>query len=227
MKNRLQELRQLHQRSQADLARELGVSRQAINGFESGKFDPSLEMAFKIANLFRVKVEDVFIYEGKNSMPTIVARVKNFFGLEFGFERFTEKTIEAIDFARNEAARSQHPQVEPIHLLLGLLSDPTMTSARLLRANGATIEIEIRDRAFESRGKIKFSSKSKFVLELALQIVRLQGKKSIGTEHLLWGLARLAETDKTTLNELFQDYGIDVKALNDEFDRLTDLAEII
>ena len=45
----MKELRQLHQWSQADLARELGVSRQAVNGFESGKFDPSLDMAFKIA----------------------------------------------------------------------------------------------------------------------------------------------------------------------------------
>jgi putative transcriptional regulator len=227
MKNRLKELRQLHQRSQADLARELGVSRQSINGFESGKFDPSLEMACKIANLFRVKVEDVFIYEDKNSMPTLVDRVKNFFGLEFGFERFTAEAIEAIDFARHEAARSQNPEVEPKHLLVGLLSDPTMTSAQLLQANDATIGIETDDRSFESRGKIKFSSKSKFILELALQIVRLQGRKSIGTEHLLWGLARLAETDKTTLNELFQPYDIDLKMLNDELNRLTDFAEII
>ncbi len=49
MKNRLKELRQLHSLSQSDLARELRVSRQAVNGFESGKFDPSLDMAFKIA----------------------------------------------------------------------------------------------------------------------------------------------------------------------------------
>ena len=82
MKNRLKELRQLHKRSQSDLARELGVSRQAVNGFESCKFDPSLDMAFKIANLFNVAIEDVFIYEAK-SMQTVLERVKNFFGLEF------------------------------------------------------------------------------------------------------------------------------------------------
>ncbi len=57
MKNRLKELRELHKWSQANLARELGVSRQAVNGFESGKFDPSLEMAFKIATLFDVTLE--------------------------------------------------------------------------------------------------------------------------------------------------------------------------
>ena len=78
MKNRLKELRQLHQWSQADLARELGVSRQAVNGFESGKFDPSLDMAFKIANLFNVAIEHVFIYEAKNTMQTLIERFTNF-----------------------------------------------------------------------------------------------------------------------------------------------------
>ncbi|MDY6939613.1 MAG: helix-turn-helix transcriptional regulator [Cyanobacteriota bacterium] len=57
VKNRLKELQKRYQWSQSDLARELGVSRQAVNGFESGKFSPSLEMALKIASLFdRVEV---------------------------------------------------------------------------------------------------------------------------------------------------------------------------
>jgi putative transcriptional regulator len=214
MKNHLKELRQLHQWSQSDLARELGVSRQAVNGFESGKFDPSLDMAFKLASLFNVAIEDVFIYEAKNSMQTVVERVKNFFGFEFGFERFTEKAINAVNFARNEAVRLQNSQVEPEHLFAGLLADPTTTSARLLRANGVTLDIETNEHSFESRENTKFSPQCKFVLELALQIVRLQGKKSIGTEHLLWGLVRLAETSETTLNELFQDYEIDCEAFN-------------
>ncbi|EDX82346.1 Helix-turn-helix domain protein, partial [Synechococcus sp. PCC 7335] len=92
----MKELRKLHRRSQADLARELGVSRQAVNGFESGKFDPSLEMAFKLSGLFNVAIEDVFIYEAKNSMQALVERVKDFFGLDFGFERFTDKAINVI-----------------------------------------------------------------------------------------------------------------------------------
>lgn len=216
MKNRLKELRQLHQLSQSDLARELGVSRQAVNGFESCKFDPSLDMAFKIANLFQVAIEDVFIYEAKHSMQTLVERVKNFFGFEFGFERFTEKAINAFNFARNEAARLQNSQVEPEHLLAGLLADPTTTSAQLLRANGVTLNIETNEHSFESRENLEFSSQSKFVLELALQVVRLQGKKSIGTEHLLWGLVRLIETDKAALSELFQRYGIDAAVLNSQ-----------
>ncbi|MFB2769119.1 helix-turn-helix domain-containing protein [Pelatocladus sp. BLCC-F211] len=212
MQNRLKELRQLHQWSQSDLARKLGVSRQAVNGFESGKFDPSLDMAFKIASLFNVPLEDVFIYEAKNSMQILVERFKN----HFGFERFTEKAINAIKFARNEVARSQKSQVEPEHLFAGLLADPTTTSARLLRANGATLDIETNEHSFESRENPKFSPQSKFILELALQVVRLQGKKSIGTEHLLWGLVRLAETDKTILSDLFQRYEIDLETLNNQ-----------
>jgi putative transcriptional regulator len=216
MKNRLKELRQLHQRSQADLARELGVSRQAVNGFESGKFDPSLDMAFKLANLFEVAIEDLFIYEAKNSMQTVVERVQNFFGFDFGFERFTEQAIKAISFAQNEAAQLQNSQVEPENILAGLLADSTTTSARLLRANGVTMDIETNEHSFRSRKNLKFSPQSKFVLELALQIVRLQGKKSIGTEHLLWGLVRLSETGKTNLSELFRNYGIDGEALNNQ-----------
>jgi len=216
MKNRLKELRQLPQWSQSDLARELGVSRQAVNGFESGKFDPSLDMAFKIANLFNVAIENVFIYEAKNSMQPLIERFTNFLGFEFGFERFTEKAINAIKFAHNESLKSQSLQVEPEHILAGLLADPTTTSAQLLRANGVTLDIEINEYSFESRGDAKLSPKSKFVIELALQIVRLQGKKSIGTEHLLWGLVRLAETDKTTLSELFRRYEIDAEVLNNQ-----------
>jgi len=214
MKNRLKELRQLHKWSQADLARKLEVSRQAINGFESGKFDPSLDMAFKIASLLNVTIEDIFIYEVKNSMQTLVKQVTNFFGLEFGFERFTEKAINAISFSRNEAVRTGSTKVEPEHLFLGLLAEPTTTSARLLQASGVKHDIETNQHSFEHCKNLKFSSESKFVLELALQIVRLQSQKTIGTEHLLWGLVRLSETGNTSISNLFQQYEVDLTALN-------------
>jgi putative transcriptional regulator len=212
MKNRLKELRQLHQWSQSDLARELGVSRQAVNGFESGKFDPSLDMAFKIAALFKVALEDIFIYEAKNPMQALVEQFKK----HFGFEKFTEKAIHAIDFAHNEAIRRAKSQVEPEHLLLGLLADPTTTSARLLRAHGMTLAIETNDRSFEHHGNPNFSPQGKSVLELALEVVQLREKKFIGTEHLLWGLLQLAETDDAALNELFQRYEVNLEALNSQ-----------
>jgi putative transcriptional regulator len=60
MKNRLRVLRAEREWSQADLADRLDVSRQTINALETGKYDPSLPLAFKIAALFNCKIEDVF-----------------------------------------------------------------------------------------------------------------------------------------------------------------------
>jgi putative transcriptional regulator len=61
MKNRMRELRSAHGWSQADLADRLGVSRQTINAIETGKYDPSLPLAFKIAQLFARQIEDIFV----------------------------------------------------------------------------------------------------------------------------------------------------------------------
>jgi putative transcriptional regulator len=60
MKNRLKVLRAEQDWSQALLAEKLGVSRQTINALETGKYDPSLELAFKIARLFGLRIEDIF-----------------------------------------------------------------------------------------------------------------------------------------------------------------------
>jgi putative transcriptional regulator len=60
MKNRLKVLRAERDWSQAELAGHLDVSRQAINAIETGKYDPSLPLAFKIARLFDMKIEEVF-----------------------------------------------------------------------------------------------------------------------------------------------------------------------
>jgi len=58
MKNKLKYYRALHNLTQEDLAKKLGVSRQTIIAIEKGKYDPSLKLAF-----FGVKIEDIFIYE--------------------------------------------------------------------------------------------------------------------------------------------------------------------
>lgn len=60
MNNRLRVLRAERQWSQADLAEHLGVSRQTVNAVETGKYDPSLPLAFKIAALFGTTIEAVF-----------------------------------------------------------------------------------------------------------------------------------------------------------------------
>ena len=60
MKNRLRELRTAKGWSQSDLADRLNVSRQTINAIETEKYDPSLPLAFKVARLFKSKIEDIF-----------------------------------------------------------------------------------------------------------------------------------------------------------------------
>jgi putative transcriptional regulator len=64
MKNGLKVLRAQRDWTQADLAQRLGVSRQTINVIENGRYDPSLPLAFKIAQLFGVAIEDVFFPDG-------------------------------------------------------------------------------------------------------------------------------------------------------------------
>ena len=60
MKNRLPELRAARGWSQADLAQRLGVSRQTVNAVETGRYDPSLSLAFTIARLFAEPIERIF-----------------------------------------------------------------------------------------------------------------------------------------------------------------------
>jgi putative transcriptional regulator len=60
MKNRLKVLRAERDWSQSDLAERLGVSRQSINAIETGKYDPSLPLAFKIARAFGMSIEAIF-----------------------------------------------------------------------------------------------------------------------------------------------------------------------
>jgi putative transcriptional regulator len=60
VKNHLRHLREDKGWTQGELADRLEVSRQTVNAIETGKYDPSLPLAFKIANLFKAKIEDIF-----------------------------------------------------------------------------------------------------------------------------------------------------------------------
>ena len=60
MNNRLKVLRAERNWSQADLAQALGVSRQTVNALETGRYDPSLPLAFRIANVFGQPIESIF-----------------------------------------------------------------------------------------------------------------------------------------------------------------------
>lgn len=61
MKNRLKVLRAERDWNQQDLANALGVSRQSVNAIETGKYDPSLPLAFRIADLFGLTIEQIFL----------------------------------------------------------------------------------------------------------------------------------------------------------------------
>ena len=65
MRNRLKVLRAERDWSQADLAEQLKVSRQTINAIETGKYDPSLPLAMRMAQLFNLSVEEIFLLDGE------------------------------------------------------------------------------------------------------------------------------------------------------------------
>ena len=67
MKNRLRVLRAEREWSQGDLAERLDVSRQSVNAIETGKYDPSLPLAFRIAELFDLAIEQIFTSPSKES----------------------------------------------------------------------------------------------------------------------------------------------------------------
>ncbi|NLV26952.1 MAG: helix-turn-helix transcriptional regulator [Methanomicrobiales archaeon] len=63
MKNKVKVFRAMYDLTQEDLAHEVGVTRQTILAIEKGKYDPSLELAFRMARRFQVSIEEIFIFE--------------------------------------------------------------------------------------------------------------------------------------------------------------------
>ena len=63
MENKLRILRAMRDITQDDLAHKLGVTRQTIHAIEASKYDPSLELAFKLARFFETRIEEIFLYE--------------------------------------------------------------------------------------------------------------------------------------------------------------------
>jgi len=71
MENRLKVLRAERNWSQQDLAERLEVSRQIVNAIETGKYDPSLPLAFRISELFGLPIEDIFVSPSRRSSRAI------------------------------------------------------------------------------------------------------------------------------------------------------------
>jgi putative transcriptional regulator len=71
MNNRLKVLRATRNWSQSDLAEKLEVSRQSVNAIETGRYDPSLPLAFRIAELFALPIEEIFVSPAQHSSKAI------------------------------------------------------------------------------------------------------------------------------------------------------------
>ncbi len=71
MENRLRILRAERGWSQQDLAERLEVSRQSVNAIETGKYDPSLPLAFRVAELFAIPIEEIFVSPARRSSKAI------------------------------------------------------------------------------------------------------------------------------------------------------------
>ncbi len=69
MKNRIRVFRAMYSLTQEDLATRIGVTRRTINAIERGQYNPSIEVAFRLAQLFGVPIEEVFTYDGEPMTP--------------------------------------------------------------------------------------------------------------------------------------------------------------
>jgi putative transcriptional regulator len=81
MKNKIKVFRAMHDLTQEELAIKLGVTRQTVVSLEIGKYDPSIGLAFRIARLFNVTIEDVFEYDSEtgeyHGLPPEIKQRKN------------------------------------------------------------------------------------------------------------------------------------------------------
>ena len=68
MKNRIEEIRRARGISQVEFAHFMGVSRQTISSLENGRYNPSITLAFKIARFLEMSIEEIFIFEGEESI---------------------------------------------------------------------------------------------------------------------------------------------------------------
>ncbi|MBD2082606.1 metalloregulator ArsR/SmtB family transcription factor [Leptolyngbya sp. FACHB-17] len=136
-----------------------------------------------------------FMFE--NFLPSVQTFLSNWFGrvaLPVGFERFTQKAIQAIFLAQNESRRLQHQYVGTEQLLVGLLSEETGIAAQVLSAAGVrldavkpVIERQI-GRGHSTPNEVPFTPRAKTTLNIALNQSRELGHSYIGTEHLLLGI---------------------------------------
>lgn len=187
MNNRLRNLRTERNWSQAELAVRLGVSRQTINALETGKYDPSLPLAIKIAQLFGCPIETIFFFDPIFQGGSM-------------FERLTAKAHQTIVLAQEEGRRMGHNFVGTEQILLGLIAEGTGIGGKVLKSFGVNLDDTRREvEKIIGRGdgtgglEIPFTPRAKFVLDYSLEESRRLGHNYVGTEHLLLGSLRVTD----------------------------------
>lgn len=140
------------------------------------------------------------------------------------FERFTERARQVVVLAQHEARTLKHDYVGTEHILLGLLREQEGLAARVLESLNVDIE-DVRAQVARvvgegeevTTGQIPFTPRAKKVLELSLREAISLGHNSIGTEHVLLGLAR---ENEGLAARILLDFGIDAERLRNEVIRL-------
>jgi len=144
-----------------------------------------------------------------------------------GFARFTLRARNSVIAAQNEARAAGHDQIEPGHLVLGLLVDPDALAAKAIVAQGVTLEA-VRHRvaaglpppAAEVPALIPFSPQARKALELTVREALRMGHNYVGTEHILLALLEQEDGDGT-LNGL----GIGKQATADQVTAVLDAVQ--
>jgi len=203
MQNRIRVLRTERHWSQAQLADYLGVSRQTINALEVGKYDPSLPLALKIAQLFNTPVETIFSAEGE----TMFSKQSPFNFPNWPdppiFPRFTPRAVKVIKLAQKESHRLGHNFVGTEQILVGLIEEGTGIAAQILKEAGINLKatrIEIEKIIGCGNGvktvAMPFAPRAKSLLDCAAESANELGHFYIDTENLLLGLLRVNELDR-------------------------------
>lgn len=202
MQNRIRVLRTEHQWSQAQLAELLGVSRQTINALEVGKYDPSLPLAFKIAQLFNIPLEAIFSVE-EEAMFAKQSPFNPSLPDAPIFPRFTPRAIKVIKLAQKEARRLGHNFVGTEQILVGLIEEGTGIAAQVLKAaniNLRATRIEVEKIIGRGNGittvMMPFAPRAKLLLDCAVESADQLGHFYIDTENILLGLLRVNELDR-------------------------------
>lgn len=228
MENRLKTFRTQRNYSQAALAELLGVSRQTINSIEKGKYDPSLPLAMKIAELFDCAIETIFLFEpssqenskGDSMLDKLTAKavrvIANVQG-NFTFDKWTPQAVQVIQLAQQETRSLGHNFVGTEQVLLGLIAKESGIAAKVLKSAGVTLEnARIEVEKIIGRGssflemQIPFTPRIKRVFEFSWQQAHQLGHNYIDTEHLLLGLLLEGEGVATRVLKVL---GIDINNL--------------